>query len=270
MKKYLFSLCLLLTGLSASAQSVSIRLTSGDELTFKSSEIKEINFKEETPTDDGVSHNGHEYVDLGLSVLWAKTNVGAETMIDYGEYFAWGETESKSEYNSDSYKYYASSSETSTDSQGLEITNKYTGYTKYVSKSNSGTYGFKGFYDDKKELDAEDDGAFMKWGGNWRIPTSTEIAELRNKCTWTWATINGINGYKVTSKVEGYTNKYIFLPAAGYCAPKLNYYTHDGNYMSATLSGKYVLNLYFNSTSHDRTDYCSRYYGFSIRPVLSK
>ena len=36
-------------------------------------------------------HNGHEWVDLGLSVKWAKCNIGASASSDYGTYFAWGD-----------------------------------------------------------------------------------------------------------------------------------------------------------------------------------
>lgn len=41
---------------------------------------------------------GHDYVDLGLSVMWATCNIGASSPSDYGDYFAWGEAETKSRY----------------------------------------------------------------------------------------------------------------------------------------------------------------------------
>ena len=47
----------------------------------------------------------HEYVDLGLSVKWATCNVGAEKPEDYGDYFAWGETEPKTDYSWSTYKF---------------------------------------------------------------------------------------------------------------------------------------------------------------------
>lgn len=267
MKKYLFSLCLLLTGLSASAQSVSIKLTSGSELSFKSSEISEINFIEETPavpetpTDDGTYHNGHEYVDLGLSVLWATCNVGAEQMSDVGSWFAWGETVNKSLGVLANYKYYAKSTETTTDSQGAEVTNQYTGYTKYVTKSSK---GYKGFYDGKTVLDIEDDAAHVNWGGNWRTPTCTETSELYDYCTWTKTTINGRAGYKVTSKKDGYTDKYIFIPF--WDGASSSYYMTSetcGDDMSYYMYFYPGRNEYWNRAQY-------RYDLARVRPVLNK
>ena len=105
--------------------------------------------------------NGHEYVDLGLSVKWATCNVGANKPEDYGDYFAWGETETKSSYR----------------------------------ENNSITYG-KNYSDigGRSRYDA----ARANWGGTWRLPTKAELEELENKCTWKWTTQNGVNGYKVT------------------------------------------------------------------------
>lgn len=34
--------------------------------------------------------DGHEYVDLGLSVKWVTCNIGAENSWDYGDYYSWG------------------------------------------------------------------------------------------------------------------------------------------------------------------------------------
>ena len=104
--------------------------------------------------------NGHEYVDLGLSVKWATCNVGASKPSDYGDYFAWGETRPKSEY----------------------------------TKENSVTYKKKiRNIGGKVQYDA----ARANWGGSWRLPTIDEIKELKSKCKWTWATQGGHNGYKV-------------------------------------------------------------------------
>ena len=142
------------------------------------------------------SHNGHEYVDLGLSVKWATCNVGAQTPEDYGDYYAWGETEPKDFYFWDTYKY---------------CDGTYNSLTKYTDSA----YGKDGFSDNKSVLDPEDDVAHVKWGGNWRIPTKEELEELRTKCTWTSTTLNGVKGYSVTSNVDGYTDRSIFMPATG-------------------------------------------------------
>ena len=109
------------------------------------------------------SINGHEYVDLGLpsGLKWATCNVGAESPEDYGDYFAWGETEPKSEYTDD----------------------------------NSVTHG-KQMSDISGN--ARYDAATSNWGGTWRMPTYIEIKELNDNCTWTWTTQKGVNGCIVT------------------------------------------------------------------------
>lgn len=136
------------------------------------------------------------YVDLGLSVKWAICNVGAYKPEEYGDYYAWGETEPKDFYFWDTYKY---------------CDGTYNSLTKYTDSA----YGKDGFSDNKSVLDPEDDVAHVKWGGNWRIPTKDELEELRTKCTWTSTTLNGVKGYSVTSNVDGYTDRSIFLPATG-------------------------------------------------------
>ena len=137
-----------------------------------------------------------ESVDLGLSVKWATCNVGANKPEEYGDYYAWGETEPKDFYFWSTYKY---------------CDGAYKSLTKYTDSA----CGKDGFSDNKSVLDPEDDVAHVKWGGNWRIPTKDELEELRTKCTWTSTTLNGVKGYSVTSNVDGYTDRSIFLPATG-------------------------------------------------------
>jgi hypothetical protein len=136
-------------------------------------------------------------VDLGLSVKWATFNLGATTPEEYGDYFAWGETEPKSNYSWSTYSYSTS----------------YNGpFSKYNTLSSYGTV------DNKTVLDPEDDAAHMLLGGNWRMPTDEEWTELRTQCTWTWTDNyngTGIAGRIITSNKTGYTDKSIFLPAAG-------------------------------------------------------
>ena len=107
--------------------------------------------------------NGYEYVDLGLpsGLKWATCNVGASSPEEYGDYYAWGEIETKSKYD----------------------------------ESNSKTYG-KSMSDISGN--AMYDVARAKWGGSWRLPTKKELEELESKCTWKWTTQNGKEGYKVT------------------------------------------------------------------------
>ena len=188
------------------------------------------------------SENGHEYVDLGLSVKWATMNVGASSSEDYGDYFAWGETEPKDVYDWNTYKWCNGSSST---------------LTKYNTDSYYGTV------DNKTQLDLTDDAAYMNWGGAWRMPTDAELTELREQCTWTWTSQNGVNGYKVTSKSNGNS---IFLPASG---SSLNNAGSMGFYWSSSLYTDhpwYVLDVDFGSGGvyRGRNRRCC---GFSVRPV---
>ena len=193
-------------------------------------------------------YNGHEYVDLGLSVKWATCNVGATTPEGYGYYFAWGETRTKTTYNWSTYKYCNGTSTT---------------MTKYCTSSSYGTV------DNKTTLELTDDAARVNWGGSWRMPTKAEQDELRdtNNCTWTWTTQNGVNGYKVTSKKNGNS---IFLPAAGYCSySDLLSAGSVGNYWSSSLSTGLSFNasdVYFVS---DNVNWLGnyRYYGRCVRAV---
>ena len=92
-----------------------------------------------------------------------------------------------------------------------------TRWTKYLGSTTSSYKDPAATNSDalKTVLDPEDDAAHVNWGGSWRMPTKAELYELRTNCTWTWTTINGIKGYKVQSNKSGYTDRWIFLPAAG-------------------------------------------------------
>lgn len=190
-------------------------------------------------------------VDLGLSVLWATHNVGAEKPEDYGNYFAWGETTTKTDYSWTTYKYCKGTNKT---------------MTKYCSNS---SYGNNGFTDNKTILDPEDDAATVNWGGSWRMPTEVEQTELREKCTWTWTIQNGVNGYKVV----GPNGNSIFLPAAGYVyGTSLNYAGSGGYYWSSSLCTSQPNNAYYVDFGSFGVygDYNFRYHGQSVRPVCPK
>ena len=122
-------------------------------------------------------------VDLGLSVKWASCNLGAKAPEESGDFFAWGETEPKNKFSWSTYKW------------GDWPCSKYNKKDK------------------KQVLDSEDDAAHVILGGKWRMPTTQEQEELRDECLWQWTSLNGVTGYKITSKKNG---KSIFLPAAGY------------------------------------------------------
>ena len=188
-----------------------------------------------------------EAIDLGLSVKWATCNVGANIPWEYGVYYAWGEREEKSYYYWSTYKW---------------CNGSYDSLTKYCINSMNCA---NGKWDSKTVLDPEDDVAHVKWGGNWRMPTEAEQVELRNNCTWTWTTQNGVEGYKVTSTKNGNS---IFLPAAGYRnGPEAYDRGVYGHYWSSSLNyNGSAYCLYFDSGEHGRGSYSS-YYGLSVRPV---
>ena len=193
----------------------------------------------------------HEYVDLGLpsGTLWATCNIGADSPEDYGDYFAWGETEGynsgKTSFSWGTYKY---------------CNGSYNTLTKYCSNS---SYGMG---DNKTELELSDDAAYVNWGSDWRMPSKTQQDELRTECTWTWTTKSSKNGYEVV----GPNGNSLFLPAAG-CRidTSLSNVGSYGSYWSRTLGTSYPLNaynLYFNSGSVDWGS-GNRYFGRSVRPV---
>ena len=202
-----------------------------------------------------------EYVDLGLRVKWAKCNLGASKPSDYGSYYAWGETEPKAEYTWATYKWMQAGQ-----SDEMHIT-KYTiadGQTEGIWYDAGGKF----IGDHKTTLEAADDAAIANLGSPWRMPTIDEIQELRDNCTWTWTTQNGVKGYEVKSKKNGNS---IFLPAAGYRKGSvLNNAGSWGYFRSSSLYigyNDYACNLNFDSDRHDKYNYSRRYLGFSVRPV---
>ncbi len=217
---------------------------------IKTMEKMEVDDSDPNIPDPNPNTGNHEYVDLGLSVKWATCNVGASKPEEYGDYFAWGETQPKSNYDWSTYKWCNGSYDTQ---------------TKYNTNSIYGTV------DNKTTLDLSDDAAHANWGGSWRMPTDAELTELREQCTWTWTTQNGVYGYKVTSKKSGYTNKSIFLPAAGYrYDSSLDNAGSDGDFWSSSLDTDYPYSawlVYFYSDSVYRSSNYYRYYGQSVRPV---
>jgi len=193
----------------------------------------------------------HAYVDLGLSVKWATCNIGATQPWERGEFFSWGETENKRINNWDTYKY----------SEGAHA------LTKYCSNPD---YAWHGLVDSVSVLDPEDDVAHMKWGGTWRIPTKAQIDELLESCTWEWTTLNEVNGYRVTGKKPGYTDRSIFLPVTGeYNDGKVFDYRLHGYYWSrncgtVTSETAYTLEVYTKGSS---AEIQSRYKSLAVRPV---
>ena len=226
-------------------------------------------------------YNGHAYVDLGLpsGLKWATCNIGATKPEEYGDYFAWGDTVP---YYKEGHSQDDPCSDWKDDKDGYTWTNyrfRTSGdsgnnvkFSKYNTSSN---YGNNGFQDDKTTLDPEDDAASYQWGGSWRMPTQADFGELQDNCKWDRidagnTEFGGIAGYKVTSQKEGYKDRFIFLPAAGYrFGTSLYGVGRYGYYWSSSLytdSPECAYRLFFSSNFVDRY-YNLRYCGQSVRPV---
>ena len=199
-----------------------------------------------------VMNETHEYVDLGLpsGTLWATCNVGANSPEEYGDYFAWGETQPKRDYNWDTYKY------------GGEYS-----ITKYCTDSYYGTV------DNKTELEAVDDAATVNWGNDWQMPSIEQCEELINSSYTTiiWTTLNGTYGYMITSNSNGNS---IFFPTAGWCQDtSLSYAGSCGFYWSRTLDYR-IYNcahiIAFDLNGIYAGGFNGRNYGQSVRPIRVK
>ena len=186
-----------------------------------------------------------DWVDLDLpsGLLWATRNVGATSPEEYGDYFAWGETQPKEVYSWDAYRY------------GNGYDNQ---LTKYCNNS---SYGLNGFTDGLTTLQPGDDAATANYGG--RTPTKEEWQELIDNTTSQWTTINGVNGRCLT----GSNGNSLFLPAAGYrWGSSLDGAGSYGDYWSSSLYTDYpggAWDFDFNSGVY----YGDRYGGFTVRAV---
>ena len=177
----------------------------------------------------------YEYVDLGLSVKWATCNLGASSPYEDGDYYAWGELETKETYSDEYYDYY--------NLGGLT------------------------------ELPAEWDIATVTMGGNWRMPSQSELHELIDKCdiTFVESTTEGQRpGYSIKSKVNG---NVIFIPAAGIKDKTgLIYYNNCGIVWSSSYRIPLIMRsvYHFASLNNYINIQLSRPNGVPIRPVLGE
>jgi hypothetical protein len=220
--------------------------------------------------------NKHEYVDLGLSVNWATCNVGAEKPEEYGDYYAWGETA----------PYYVKNAGTDNELQwrkGKEAGYDWKSYfdIKTIEPTDYDDIVTFWYYNtqEKKVIEYYHDAATTNWGGEWRMPRQAEFEELINpdNCTWTWTTMNGVNGYRVTSKKPGYEGNSIFLPAAGgYSGTDTWLQDAYGWYWSGSIDDKtsdkstnsaYIL-CFYSDTRSVYVNSAVRCDGHPVRPVL--
>ncbi len=144
-------------------------------------------------------------VDLGLSVKWANCNIGAHSPEEFGNYYAWGETETKTDY-------------TSYNSIWWKV--------KYINLP----------LDSKGNIQSTYDASIKEWGNSWRLPTKSELDELKDNCKWEWSTINGVKGYIVTSRIN---NNSIFLPS------------NDSEFLNGKDTG---FGSYWSSTPYNEND----------------
>ena len=188
------------------------------------------------------THNGHEFVDLGLpsGTLWATCNVGATSHVQAGLYFAWGET---------------------------------SGYTAEQVTSGGRVFDMASYKASSisADLTLAQDAAHIHMGGNWRMPTKKDWWELLDNCNVVWTENyngTGVAGCIFTSKVNGNS---VFLPAAGGCYnSSVDDVGSSGYYWSASWdSPSRAWNLYFNSGYQNLHNFY-RYYGCSVRGVCKK
>ena len=208
------------------------------------------NGENDSIADNSGTLNGHDYVDLGLpsGTLWATCNVGADSIGDYGDRFAWGETSPKEAYNWQNYKY--------------AVINDRVWLLKYCVNdwgTHNGEYGFE---DLLTELEAIDDAATVNWGEGWRTPTVDDWRELRDNCFHDTIVLNNVRGHLIKSP----NGNSIFLPVQS------GYYSVFAHYWSSSLYGgprsayTYFFEFFDNDHSISKSE---RFKGYAVRPVCS-
>ena len=217
-----------------------------------------------TTPKNTINYYGHEYVDLGLpsGTKWATMNVGATTPEECGDYYAWGETTTKTSYTSDNYKWKGLTTEELVSSGVVDAVNK------------------AGSYDKDYILTANYDVATLKWGSVWHMPTTEEIDELERHTNIKYTTQNGVDGFLFTSTIN---KKSIFLPVTGRWTDEgliektLYRGWHRGTFWSSTLtqyqdkySTEYSVAIWIeNNDLKNIWTFANRYYGSTVRPVTS-
>ena len=191
MKKYIFAILLSAVQFTAVAQTVNIHLKNGQTIEYPSEDVDYVDFsaKPSAPT-----LTAGQVVDLGLSVYWASCNLGAENPEEYGNFYAWGETETKEVFSYETYKW------------SISVGSDWK-VTKYCPDGMSSWWAGSGKPDGKTRLVPEDDPA-RKLGGKWRMPSDSEWREMLGHCNKKWITKNGVKGFELT----GPNGKSIFLP----------------------------------------------------------
>ena len=194
-----------------------------------------------------------QWVDLGLSVLWAGWNVGADSPEEPGGYYAWGEITEKNSYTWDNYRYV----------EEFWCVEYGEGGKEYRWPEWIGT--FIG-----REISCTSyDVARAEWGDGARLPTRGDILELHLKCDFEYGTYNGVAGNYVT----GPNGNSIFLPFTG------DYWPYDDNRLGDLNMGYFWSGTYDDSNRNNaillvcnenavRTEgFSHRAMGATVRPV---
>lgn len=228
--------------------AVVVHKKDGSEFRVALNDIEKIEY------DDSIGSQ-YEYVDMGVSVMWATTNLDitqpdnkAQSSSDFGGYYGWGDPTGKHLEQTGN----------------TNRSNFITDFNLYLS-----IYGGTEYTDISGTVK---DIARMKWGGSWRIPTIEEWKELRDNCTYQLATRGGHAGYLLTSKVNG---NMLFFPLAGW---RIGDYVKDANevarYWSSTLleDDTSLTSCYYIGMASIEPIVMQgqRFCGFSIRPVCNK
>ena len=200
--------------------------------------------------------DGHEYIDLGFpsGVVWATSNLGANEPEEHGLYIQWGNAELpqvlKPDYSQWNMPY---------SSNGL--------LTKYNTQSQCGAV------DNRVVLHDLNDAASRNWSTRWHIPTKENFKELIINCTWEWKQQNGVNGYLVTSKINGNS---LFFPTTGLSMAKsIKDVETTGCYWTSSLHvhepiGAWGLDFSEKQSGMDMLCRVPRFIGMAIRPVSNK
>jgi uncharacterized repeat protein (TIGR02543 family) len=239
--RFVFTIALLFGSASVWAQYyMDVTTKDGERILIPVADVNEVQIVNESDYHKpNGEHNGYEYVDLGLSIMWATCNVGANNPEEGGDYFARGEVTPKETYTNENYKFLSNNI-----------------ITKYCSSSD------QGIVDNKTTLDKCDDAARYNMGGSWRMPTLSEYEELVNNCSWSYTTHNGVEGYRAFSKINGNS---IFFPIT--VTPDSIY----SDYWSSTLFKKTPIAAYIfrNCDGIDINGAIARHSASSVRAVYS-
>lgn len=201
-----------------------------------------------------------EAVDLGLpsGLLWASFNLGATNPEEFGDYYAWGETET-----------HYSSLNPLTWKVGMEDGYAWSNYQ--FGSSDDGPFSKYNTTDQLTVLETGpngDDVASKVLGGSWRMPTYNEWGVLMNYCKWEWKTT--ADGYACNGYLVSGNGNSIFLPAAGqFVGTDYQYSGSKGYYGTSSFNPDDECDCYFICLKLDEIQLVvsSRYKGVSIRAV---